>query len=366
MFPKYATILALASTALAAPLAAPLACGADSPMVTVTTYVTGYPPASTSISTSTSSSTTSTPTVIAYGDANGTPDNYNPHSPVKAPEAAAPTDIEAAPKPKTTPTSPPPPPTNYAQAPPPPAKTTTSSTSTSTPPPPPPASYVPAPAPQPTVPSSPQPTYGNAPPPPPGKGGSGTKSVTPHDKWSSSVGVVGCKINTNRVAYWPEYPDATRYCVKVSHKGRSVHLLHIDQSGGANDISYDAWNYLATGKSATESPHCGGGIDMQYEWVDNHACADLIFDEGGRLPLLASNPDLAIAAPEPKDQYVKLWNFKDLRCETGVDEPCELPNYAAGYNQAVCPSGLGMSTATTGYTFEDIPYVTSAGCPAAS
>lgn len=351
MLTRYAPLLVLASTALAAPLA----CGADSPLVTVTTYITGYPPAPSSTSTSTSSSASSTLKEIDYANANALPgaydpvhavtspsapkqtSTYDPYSSVKAPEAAVPTQ-PAVPKPVAP-----------------------SSSSTKDPPPPASTYIAPAPAPPPA-----QPTYGNS-PPSPAKGGSGTKSMTPHDKWSSSVGVVGCKINTNRVAYWPEYPDATRYCVKVSHKGRSVHLLHIDQSGGANDISYDAWNYLATGKSATESPHCGGGIDMEYEWVDNHACDDLILDDSDgekRLPILASNPDLAIAAPAPKDKYVKLWNFKDLKCETGMDEPCKLPDYDAGLNQAECPSGLGMVSAKTGYVFEDIPYVTSAGCPA--
>ena len=42
-------------------------------------------------------------------------------------------------------------------------------------------------------------------------------------------------------------------CVKVSANGRSVHLLHLDTSGGAYDISYDAWNYLNIGKSARSS-----------------------------------------------------------------------------------------------------------------
>lgn len=31
----------------------------------------------------------------------------------------------------------------------------------------------------------------------------GTISVTPHVEYSSSVSVLGCKTNTNRVAYWP-------------------------------------------------------------------------------------------------------------------------------------------------------------------
>jgi hypothetical protein len=61
--------------------------------------------------------------------------------------------------------------------------------------------------------------------------------TTPHDKYSSSVGVLGCKINTNRVAYWPGSVDCNNICVKLSYNGRSVNLLRIDQSGGAYDVS---------------------------------------------------------------------------------------------------------------------------------
>ena len=66
----------------------------------------------------------------------------------------------------------------------------------------------------------------------PGVKRSGAVSITPHASYSSSIGVLGCKINTNRVAYWPSFPDCDKMCVKVSAKGRSVHLLKIDQSGG--------------------------------------------------------------------------------------------------------------------------------------
>ena len=62
---------------------------------------------------------------------------------------------------------------------------------------------------------------------------SGSISITPHDAYSSSIGVLGCKINTNRVAYWPSFPSCDNMCVRVSSNGRSVHLLKIDQSGGA-------------------------------------------------------------------------------------------------------------------------------------
>ncbi|EXK23287.1 hypothetical protein FOMG_19933, partial [Fusarium oxysporum f. sp. melonis 26406] len=82
----------------------------------------------------------------------------------------------------------------------------------------------------------------------------GSASITPHDQYSSTIGVLGCKIDTNRVAYWPGTVDCNNICVKVSNKGRDVHLLKIDSSGGAHDISYDAWNYLGFGESAAKNP----------------------------------------------------------------------------------------------------------------
>lgn len=72
--------------------------------------------------------------------------------------------------------------------------------------------------------------------------GSGTIWATPHEQYSSSAGVLGCKIDTNRVAYWPGPVDCDSICVSVSRAGRSVTLLRIDSSQGAHDLSYDAWN----------------------------------------------------------------------------------------------------------------------------
>lgn len=66
-------------------------------------------------------------------------------------------------------------------------------------------------------------------------------SITPHDYFSSSIGVLGCKINTNRVAYFPSMPQCGGMCVKVSANGRSVNLLHIDQSGGVSFHSPVSW-----------------------------------------------------------------------------------------------------------------------------
>jgi len=52
--------------------------------------------------------------------------------------------------------------------------------------------------------------------------GSGTYNVTPHNYYSSSVGVLGCKINYNRVAYWPMAVDCDSMCVKLTWVPRKV------------------------------------------------------------------------------------------------------------------------------------------------
>ncbi|RGP78724.1 hypothetical protein FLONG3_3179 [Fusarium longipes] len=174
------------------------------------------------------------------------------------------------------------------------------------------------------------------------RGESGSASITPHDQYSSSIGVLGCKINTNRVAYWPGSVDCNNICVKVSNEGRSVYLLKIDSSGGAHDISYDAWNYLGFGKSATQDPHMGGGIAMNYEYVHASNCKDIL--DNGKLPLAAANSMNYVASclSEPKSwvaQNYELYNINDPVCKHGVDEKCHL-NLAVS-NQPECPSGLG-------------------------
>ena len=61
-------------------------------------------------------------------------------------------------------------------------------------------------------------------------GSSGAVWATPHDSYSSSIGVLGCKVNTNRVAYWPGSVDCNNICVSLSYEDRSVNLLRVDQS----------------------------------------------------------------------------------------------------------------------------------------
>lgn len=191
-------------------------------------------------------------------------------------------------------------------------------------------------------------------------GKSGTASMTPHDAYSSSIGVLGCKIDINRVAYWPPSVDCNDICVRVTNAGRSLTLLRIDQSGGAHDISYDAWNYLSSGKNATEAPQMGGGVDMQWESVDASECADIL-DEGGKLPLSASNSItyLASCLAQPESYVAKnhvLYNILNPACTWGVDEKCTLD--LAVSNQPSCPGTLGLTKALTGHPVTNIAYGT--------
>ncbi|ETS85112.1 hypothetical protein PFICI_03137 [Pestalotiopsis fici W106-1] len=184
-------------------------------------------------------------------------------------------------------------------------------------------------------------------------------STTPHDSYSSSVGVLGCKIDTNRVAYWPGSVDCNNICVKLTYGDRSVNLLRIDQSGGAYDISYDAWAYLQTGKSASVDAITGGGVDMEYEEVDASECADLIKTDGSKLPLSASNSMnfLASCLAEP-DSWVAqnhvLYNICDSVCTLGYDETCTLD--LAVSNQPSCSHTLGLTTSLTSTPVYNIEY----------
>ncbi|RYO94205.1 hypothetical protein DL766_002709 [Monosporascus sp. MC13-8B] len=189
---------------------------------------------------------------------------------------------------------------------------------------------------------------------------SGSVSVTPHDRYSSSVGVLGCKINVNRVAYWPSFPSCNDICVRVSANGRSVNLLKIDQSGGAFDISYDAWNYLVTGQSATENPTMGGGIQATYETVDPSECADLLNEPSGRLAFTAANSMNFIGSCGP-DTWVGrnnvLYNILNPVCTYGYDEVCTLPPPELG-NQPQCPHQLGVPVPLSSRAVWNIDYGT--------
>ncbi|RKU49145.1 hypothetical protein DL546_008183 [Coniochaeta pulveracea] len=187
-------------------------------------------------------------------------------------------------------------------------------------------------------------------------------SGNPHDSYSSSVGVLGCHIDTNRVAYFPQAVDCNNICVRVSANGRSVNLLRIDQSGGAYDMSYDAWNYLVTGQSATAHPVAGGGVTMDVQDVDVSECFGLLHTAGSKLPLSASNSMNYLSNCISQNSWVGkntvLYNIQDAQCRYGIDETCGIPNFAAGINQATCPHQLGVATPLHSPPVCDIKYPT--------
>lgn len=188
---------------------------------------------------------------------------------------------------------------------------------------------------------------------------SGTVWATPHESYSSSVGVLGCKIDTNRVAYWPGSVDCNNICISLSYGGRSVYLLRIDQSAGAHDVSYDAWNYLNTGYSAMTKPTAGGAVQMKYKDVDAAKCASLINTDGHKLPFSASNSMNFIASClDKKDSWVAknhvLYNILDPICTWGYDEKCTL-NYPTD-NQPKCPRTLGTTKALTSAPVYNVQY----------
>ncbi|THX10303.1 hypothetical protein D6D13_05388 [Aureobasidium pullulans] len=185
----------------------------------------------------------------------------------------------------------------------------------------------------------------------------GTISATPHVEFSSSVGVLGCKINTNRVAYWPMSVGCDNMCVKVSHQGRSLHLLRVDQSGGAYDMSYDAWNTLVTGQNATVDPTMGGGVDMEYESVDMDECSHLLHNSDGKLAFSAANSMNFIASCITGSPRTTVWNIYNSICTNGVDEQCTLDLNVS--NQPSCGSSvLGINTPLTTQNVTNIAYGT--------
>lgn len=167
-------------------------------------------------------------------------------------------------------------------------------------------------------------------------------SITPHDQYSSSIGVLGCKIDTNRVAYWPKQPGCDSVCVKVTRGDRSLHLLQVDTSGGAYDISYDAWNYLNSGKGASEDPQMGGGIDAEYESAPMSDCADLINEPEGKLALSAAN-SMGYYVGCGMPDWMTLYNIANPICTLGEDVKCSVD--LAVSNQPSCGSSmLGIQT----------------------
>lgn len=194
-------------------------------------------------------------------------------------------------------------------------------------------------------------------------GDGGSISVTPHDQYSSSAGVLGCKINTDRVAYWPGPVDCNNICVEVSYDGRSVKLLRVDQSGGAHDISYDAWNYLVSGQPARSHPVAGGGVAATYRSLPMDECMaeGLIREPSGKLAFTGANSMNFLAAchAQPGSWVAGnhvIYNIINPTCTYGFDEVCSLD--WATQNQATCPHQLGFPNVLASQPVYNVLYPT--------
>lgn len=162
------------------------------------------------------------------------------------------------------------------------------------------------------------------------------KSITPHEQFSSSIGVLGCYMNSDRAAYLPWWPTCDDFCKKISYQGREVIVAHVDTSGGNHDISYDAYNMLVTGFSAADHPIVGGGVLMNMETIDPSNCASLF--TGGKMTFSAPTGSafpLSCPADSWVGQHHELVNIVTSTCTYGIDEICSVNLY----NQMICPSG---------------------------
>ncbi|KAK4222763.1 hypothetical protein QBC38DRAFT_512766 [Podospora fimiseda] len=138
--------------------------------------------------------------------------------------------------------------------------------------------------------------------------------------------------------------DCNNICVRVSYQGRSVELLRIDQSGGAHDISYDAWNYLTTSFSAKDKPTTGGGVTMDVEYLPGDSCRHLLKSSG--LPLMAANGMNYVASCLSQPDS---WVTKNYQLFNIWDAGCHCPT---------CPHQLGISGPKLPDTVFNIQYGT--------
>ena len=154
-------------------------------------------------------------------------------------------------------------------------------------------------------------------------------------------------------------PDCNNLCMRVTANQRTVHLLHVDTSGGAFDISYDAWNYLHIGASAKEHPTTGGGLPAQYETVPMSECAGSIKTWDGKLPIMAAN-SMNTYINCPVGSWLRensvLYNIQTSGCKYGYNEVCSLDLDVS--NQPFCPHTLGAMDPLTGFEVSNIQYGT--------
>lgn len=147
--------------------------------------------------------------------------------------------------------------------------------------------------------------------------------LTPQADYASSLGILGCKVNTDLVVSWPKAADCESLCVRITTNTRSLHLLQVDQSISAYGISNYVFDILISG----ENRPAGEGALIEYEFVSTRECSHILLEEA--LPLSAdiglgfltqclSNSSTWVA------QNYRLFNFHDSQCREGSEEECDL------------------------------------------
>jgi hypothetical protein len=58
--------------------------------------------------------------------------------------------------------------------------------------------------------------------------------ATPRVEYSSSVGVLGCKINIDLVAYWPKPVERDRFCAKLTTDKGNLNVLQLRRPSPAS------------------------------------------------------------------------------------------------------------------------------------
>lgn len=170
-----------------------------------------------------------------------------------------------------------------------------------------------------------------------------------HVQYSSSLGVIGCLIDTNRVAYWPSAPPCDNPCVKLTApNGNTITVLHIDQSGGSYDISMDAYKTIKHGSNwrsinnASEAKWPG----VTWEYVNMSECAGII--PSGNLPVIAKSPNKYISCVASAPQsfwatHTTFYDIDDQRCLRGVMQTCQVRSDGTSY----CANGKSAGQSGT-------------------
>ncbi|KAF4553723.1 Hypothetical protein D9617_6g094550 [Elsinoe fawcettii] len=180
------------------------------------------------------------------------------------------------------------------------------------------------------------------------------QKVTGHVEYRSTLGIPGCKINTNAVAYWPTTGDCDSVCAKVKNPANGVEKTVLTIGTSSDPSVYDiSWKRYVELKgegddAAGNAAAYDGGTDMEVNPVSMDQCLDLInYEEGGqkKLPFIALSPNFLneCKSSSPNSWVAQngvLLDFNNDCCTMGKDQKCEGTSFIkcddgqqAGYSQ---------------------------------